>query len=167
MAVVMFYLNWRFALIALSVAPLLFAIVFRYTRRIKKASREVRKKESEMVSVIHEVLSSMRVVKAFAREEFEQRRLAKESLESIGIALRVRGMKVRLAPIVDMIVAGGTCLVLWFGGRMALSGALSAGSLVLLVWYLSRMYKPMRELSKMTDAYSRAAVGYESIGALL
>jgi len=167
MAVVMFYLNWRFALIALSVAPLLFAIVFRYTRRIKKASREVRKKESEMVSVIDEVLSSMRVVKAFAREEFEQRRLAKESLESIGIALRVRGMKVRLAPIVDMIVAGGTCLVLWFGGRMALSGALSAGSLVLLVWYLSRMYKPMRELSKMTDAYSRAAVGYERIRDIL
>jgi subfamily B ATP-binding cassette protein MsbA len=76
-------------------------------------------------------------------------------------------MKVTLAPLVDMIVASGTCLVLWFGGRMALSGSLSAGSLVLLVWYLSRIYKPMRELSKMTDAYTRAAVGYERIREVL
>jgi subfamily B ATP-binding cassette protein MsbA len=167
MMTVMFYLNWRFTLIALSVAPLLFVIVFHYTRRIKKASREVRKKESEMVSLIHEVLSSIRVVKAFAREDFEQRRLAEESRKSIEITLRLRGMKVTLAPIVDMIVASGTCLVLWFGGRMALSGSLSAGSLVLLVWYLSRIYKPMRELSKMTDAYSRAAVGYERIREVL
>ena len=62
---VMFYINWRFTLIALSVAPVLFAVVYSYTRRIKKASREVRKKEGEMVSVIQEVLTSIRVVKAF------------------------------------------------------------------------------------------------------
>ena len=120
-----------------------------------------------MVSVIQEVLSSMRVVKAFGREEFEQRRMAEESRESIEIALRVRGLKVKLSPMVDMIIAVGTCLVLWFGGRMALTGSLSAGSLVLFIWYLGRMYKPMRELSKMTDAYSKAAVGYERIREVL
>src|SRR6202011_3420328 len=112
------YMNWRFTLIALSVAPPLFVVVFRYTRRIKQASREVRKKEGEMVSVIQEVLSSIRVVKAFAREDYEQRRLEEESLESIEIALRARSLKAKLAPIVDMIVASGTALVLWFGGRM-------------------------------------------------
>src|SRR5438105_7507631 len=61
MVVVMFYINWRFTLIALSVAPPLFVLVYRYTRLIKKASREVRKKEGEIVSVIQEVLSSIRV----------------------------------------------------------------------------------------------------------
>jgi subfamily B ATP-binding cassette protein MsbA len=54
---VMLYLNWQFTLIALSVAPVLFVVVYSYTRRIKKASREVRKKEGEIVSVIQEVLS--------------------------------------------------------------------------------------------------------------
>ena len=87
---VMFYLNWRFTLIALSVAPVLFLVVFTYTRRIKKASREVRKKEGEIVSVMQEVLSSIRVVKAFAREDYEQKRLEEESLESVEIALRAR-----------------------------------------------------------------------------
>jgi len=163
MTVIMFCLSGQFTLIALSVAPLLFVTVFRYTRRIKNASREVRRKEGEMVSMIQEVLSSMRVVKAFAREDYEQRRLAKESRESIEIALRARGLKVKLSPMVDMIIAVGTCLVLWFGGRMALKGSLSAGSLVLFIWYLGRMYKPMRELSKMTDAFSKASVGYERV----
>jgi len=164
---VMFYVNWRFTLIALSVAPVLFLVVYTYTRRIKKASREVRKKEGEIVSVIEEVLSSIRVVKAFAREDYERKRLEEESLESVEIGLRARGLKAKLSPLVDIIVAVGTCLVLWFGARLVLNGSLSPGSLVVFILYLGKMYKPMQELSKMTDAYSKALVGYERIQEVL
>jgi subfamily B ATP-binding cassette protein MsbA len=164
---VMLYLNWRFTLIALSVAPVLFLVVYTYTRRIKKASRDVRKKEGEIVSVIEEVLSSIRVVKAFAREDYERRRLEEESLESVEIGLQARGLKAKLSPLVDIIVAVGTCLVLWFGAHMALSGSLSPGSLVVFVLYLGKMYKPMQELSKMVDTYSKALVGYERIQEVL
>ena len=167
MIVLMFYMNWRFTLIAVSVAPLLFAVIFHYTRRIKKGSREVRKKEGEMVSEIQEVLSAIHVVKAFASEEYEELRLAEESRESIRIALRVRGLKAKLGPTVDMIVAVGTCMVLWFGGRMVLKNALSAGSLVLFIWYLGKMYKPMRDLSKILDAYAKASVSFERIREVL
>jgi subfamily B ATP-binding cassette protein MsbA len=117
--------------------------------------------------MFQEVLSSIHVVKAFTREEYEQQRLVDKSLESVRIALLARNLKARLSPMVDMIVAGGTCLVLWFGGRLALRGVLSPGSLVLFIWYLSKLYKPMRELSKMTDTYSKAAVGYERIREVL
>jgi subfamily B ATP-binding cassette protein MsbA len=164
---VMLYLDWRFTLIALSVAPLLFLVVFSYTRRIKKAARDVRKKEGEIVSVMQEVLSSIRVVKAFAREDYEQKRLEEESLEGVEIGLRARALKAKLAPLVEVIVAVGTCLVLWFGARMALSGTLSAGSLVVFILYLGKMYKPMQQLSKMTDAYSKAVIGYERIREVL
>jgi ATP-binding cassette subfamily B protein len=167
MVVVMFCINWRFTLIALSVAPVLALVVFKYTRSIRKASREVRKKQGEMVSVIQEVLSSMRVVKAFAREDYEVHRLEEESLENVEIALRARAVKARLSPLVEVIVAIGTGLVLWFGGRLVLAGSLSAGSLVMFIWYLGKMYKPMQELSKMTDAYSKAAIGYERIREIL
>ena len=163
MVAVMFYLNWRFTLIALSVAPMLFAIVYSYTRRIKKASRAVRKKEGEITSVVEEVLSSIRVVKAFAREDYEVKRLQEQSLEGVEVALRARGLKAKLTPIVNLIVATGTCLVLWFGARLVLSGSLSAGEMVVFILYLGKMYKPMQELSKMTDTYSKAAVGYERI----
>jgi subfamily B ATP-binding cassette protein MsbA len=164
---VMFYLNWRFTLIALSISPVLFVIVYTYTRRIKKASRAVRKKESEIVSVIEEVFGSIRVVKAFAREDYELRRMEEESLEGVEIALRARSLKAKLAPAVQILVAIGTFLVLWFGARMVLNGSLSAGSLVVFILYLGKMYKPMQELSKMTDSYSKALVGYERIEEIL
>lgn len=164
---VMFWLNWRFTLIALSVAPILFVVVYSYTRRIKKAARKVRKKESVVFSVVEEVLSSIRVVKAFARERYEQDRLEEASLDEVESALRARSLKAKLTPLVDLIVAAGTCLVFWVGARMTLSGALSVGSMVLFIQYLSKMYKPMQELSKMTDTYSKAAVGYERIHEIL
>ena len=164
---VMFYINWRFTLIALSVAPALFVIVYSYTRRIKKAAREVRKKEGEMVSIVQEVLSSIHVVRAFGREDYEQRRLEERSLEGVEVALRARSLKARLSPIVQTIVAVGTCLVLWFGARMVLERTLSVGSLIIFIFYLEKMYKPMQDLSKMTDSFSKAAAGYERIREVL
>jgi subfamily B ATP-binding cassette protein MsbA len=76
-------------------------------------------------------------------------------------------LKAKLTPIVGIIVAVGTCLVLWFGARLVIDGGLSAGSLVVFILYLGKMYKPMQELSKMTDTYSKAAVGYERIQEVL
>jgi ATP-binding cassette subfamily B protein len=164
---VMLYINWRFTLIALSVAPALFLVVLYFTRRIKKTSRAVRKKESELLSIVEEVLTSIRVVKAFAREDYEERRFASQSRDNMETALQARSLKAKLSPVVEVIVAMGTCLVLWYGARLALSGQLSAGLLIVFLLYLGKMYKPMRELSKMTDTVSKAAVGYERIQEVL
>ena len=164
---VMFYINWRFTLIALSVSPVLFLVVLYYTRRIKKASRAVRKKESDLVSTVQEVLTSIRVVQAFAREDYEQQRFESESMENVEAALQARSIKAKLTPIVEVIVAVGMCLVLWYGARLVLAGQLSAGVLIVFLLYLGKMYKPMRDLSKMTDTVSKAMIGYERIQEVL
>src|SRR5438552_13402030 len=167
MMLVMLYLNWAFTLIALMVAPGLFLVVYHYTHRIKRASRAMRQQEGEVVNVLEEVLSSIRVVKAFAREDYEQRRFERESRESVEKALQARNVKAKLPPIVEMIVACGTCLVLWYGARLVLTGTLTSGELLVFLLYLGKMYKPMRELSKMTDTISKASVGWERIRAVL
>ncbi len=167
MIAVMFYLNWRFTLIALSVMPVLFLVVFRYTRHIKKASRVVRKKEGELLSVVEEVLTSIRVVKAFAREDYEEERFESESLANVEAGLQARSLKARLSPVVEVIVATGTCLVLWYGARLALAGQIDAGVLIVFLLYVGKMYKPMRDLSKMTDTVSKAMVGFERLQEVL
>lgn len=167
MVLVMLYLNWAFTVIALLVAPALFFVVYHYTHRIKDASRAMRRQEGEVVSVLEEVLSSIRVVKAFAREDYEQKRFERESRESVEKALRARNFKAKLPPLVEVIVAAGTCLVLWYGARLVLSGDLSSGELLVFLLYLGKMYKPMRELSKMTDTISKASVGWERIREVL
>jgi subfamily B ATP-binding cassette protein MsbA len=164
---VMAWVNWRFTLMALTIAPVLFLVVYVFTRRIKAASRAVRKKESALLSSVAEVLSSIRVVQAFAREDYEEQRFESESLDNVKAALEARSMKAKLSPIVDIITAAGTCLVLGYGARLALGGYISAGVLVVFVLYLGKMYKPMRDLSKMTDTVSKAAIGYERIREVL
>ena len=123
MMAVMFYLDWRFSLIGLSVAPLLFVIVYRFTRGIKKATRAVKRKESELASVVQESIASVRVVKAFAQRGLRGGAVwisrARRAWHS---SLRARSIKARLPPLVDIIVAIGTCLVLWFGVRLVLAG---------------------------------------------
>jgi ATP-binding cassette subfamily B protein len=167
MMAVMFYLDWRFSLIGLSVAQMLFVIVYRFTRRIRQAARAVKKKESELASVVQESITSARIVKAFAREDFEEARLDEASQANVAVSLRARSLKARLAPLVDVLVAIGTCLVLWFGVRRVLDGSLTAGALLVFVLYLGKMYKPMKDLSKMADTLSKAVVGFERIGEIL
>jgi subfamily B ATP-binding cassette protein MsbA len=164
---IMLYLNWRFTLISLAIAPVLFLVVYIFTRRIKKASRAVRKKESELLSIVQEVFSSIRVVKAFAREDYEERRFERQSLENVEAALQARNLKGTLSPIVDILVAIGTCLMLGYGARLVLAGRLTPGGLVLFLFYLGMMYKPMRDLSKMTDTVSKAEVGFDRIREVL
>jgi subfamily B ATP-binding cassette protein MsbA len=88
-------------------------------------------------------------------------------MESVEIALRARSLKAKLTPMVEVIIAVGTCLVVWYGTRLVVSGEISSGALLVFFLYLGKMYKPMRELSKMTDTISKATVGFERIREVL
>src|SRR5581483_11645010 len=167
MAGLMASVNLAFTVCSLSTALVLFIIIFHYTTKIKRAAREVRKSEANVVSIMQEVLSAIRLVKAFASEEFEQERLAQESRTSMQFGLRARTLKAALSPSVDIVVSVGAGLILWLGGSLVLKGALSPGSLVLFIFYLGKMYRPMRDLSKTVDMYSKAAVAYERIHEVL
>jgi subfamily B ATP-binding cassette protein MsbA len=167
MSALMLYLDWRFTLIALAVLPALSLVVYTLTRRIKRTSLDVRGREADLMSTMHEVLSSMRLVKAFGRQDHERGRFEYQSERIVESTLRARDVKAKLAPAVEIIVALGAASVLWFGARHVLDGRLTAGALVVFLLYLSKMYKPIRELSKMTDTYSRALVAFERINTFL
>jgi subfamily B ATP-binding cassette protein MsbA len=167
MTAVMFYLDWRFTVIGLSVAPVLFITVYRITRRIRKTARAVKRKESELASVVQESIATVRVVKAFAQEDFEEGRLDQESRATVDLSLLARSAKAKLPPLVDVIVAVGTCLVLWYGVRLVLTDRLTSGALLVFVLYLGKLYKPMKDLSKTTDTLSKAAISFERIGEIL
>src|SRR5205823_10677961 len=149
MILIMVYLNWQFTLLALTVVPVLFVFVYKYTPRIKKATRAVRKKESEIVSKIQEVFSSIRVVKAFAREKYERNRFKEISMETVELAPRARALKAGLSPGVQLITASGTAIVLWYGVRLVIGGTMSLGELTIFISYVGQLYSPIRGLSKL------------------
>ena len=167
MVAIMLYVNWRFTLIGLAVAPVLFVLVYFYSRRIKEASRTVKRKESELLSGVAEVLASIHVVQAFAREDYEDRRFKSESRQNVSAGLQARSVKAKLSPMVDIIVASGTCFVLAYGVKLVAAGQLSTGVLIVFLMYLKKTYKPIKDLSKMANTLSKAAVSYERIQEVL
>ena len=164
---IMLYVNWRFTLVGLSVAPVLFLFVYFYSRKIKAASRMVKRKESDLMSSVAEVFSSIHVVQAFAREDYEDRRFDSESRDNVHAGLQARSVKAKLSPTVDIIVALGTCLVLAYGVKLVTAGQLSIGVLMVFLINLKKSYKPIKDLSKMTNTLSKAAVSYERVQEVL
>jgi subfamily B ATP-binding cassette protein MsbA len=164
---IMFWLNWDFALIAVAVTPFMLLLVSRLKKAVKKATHEVRKQQSNMVAVVEQGLQSMRVVKAFGRQELEQQELSEVSQATVDAALRARRVKAALSPIVTVTVALCTAVVLWRGSSLILSGAMTAGALTVFLYYLAQFFKPVQDLAKMTNTIAQTAVGVDRVRAIL
>ena len=167
MLAVMFWLNWNFTLVALAVTPLVGLFVFRLRSTVRQATHDVRRRQSEIVSIVQEGLGSMRVVKAFSQGAFERRRLDEKSRESVEAALHARRVRSLLGPVVTTLVAVGTAAVLWFGGRLVLEGAMTAGSLVVFMTYLGRLFRPVQDLARASTNIAQASVGFDRVRAVL
>lgn len=167
MLFIMFALNWDFTLIAVAVTPFMLLLVSRFKKAVKKATHEVRKEQSKMVSVVEQGLQSMRVVKAFGRQDLAEQELADVSKATVEASLKARRVKAMLSPIVSVTVALCTAVVLWRGSALILAGAMTAGALTVFLSYLNKFFKPVQDLATMTNSIAQAAVGVERIRGIL
>jgi subfamily B ATP-binding cassette protein MsbA len=167
MLFLMFWLNWDFTLIALAITPLLLLFVSRFKKAVKKATHDVRKEQAEIVAVVQQGLESMQVVQAFAREDVEQKELAQVSEKTVKAALKARSVKSLLSPVVTVTVAVCTAIVLWRGAYLILAGIMTIGALTVYLNYLSKFFKPVKDLASTTNAIAQAAVGVDRIRAIL
>ena len=163
----MFWLNWDFTLIAVAVTPFLLLFVSRFKKAVKKATHEVRKEQSEIVAVVQQGLESIQAVKAFGQEKAEQAQLQAVSEATVSAALKARSVKALLSPVVTITVAGCTAIVLWRGAALILAGSMTVGSLTVYLAYLTKFFKPVKDLATTTNAVAQAAVGTERIRAIL
>jgi subfamily B ATP-binding cassette protein MsbA len=164
---VMLWLNFDFALIAFAVAPFLLLFVTRFRGAIKKATHEVRRRESDILKVMQEALDCMRAVKAFGRQDFEQARLADAGSKSVAAALSARRIKSMISPAIAVVVSLCTAFVLWRGTELILARAMTVGALTVFLAYLGKFFKPVQDLGKMTNAIAQTTVSIERIRALL
>jgi ABC-type multidrug transport system fused ATPase/permease subunit len=167
MLFIMFWLNWDFTLIAIAVTPFMLLLVSRFKKAVKKATHEVRKEQSKIVAVVEQGLQSMRVVKAFGRQELAEEELAEVSQATVDASLKARRVKALLSPIVAITVSLCTAFVLWRGSSLILAGVMTVGALTVFLSYLNKFFKPVQDLATMTNAIAQAAVGVERIRGIL
>jgi subfamily B ATP-binding cassette protein MsbA len=167
MLAIMFWLNWDFTLIAVAITPFMLVIISRFKKAVKKAQKEVRKQQSNIVTVVQQGLESVRVIKAFGRQDLEEEELSEVSKATVDASLKARRVKAMLSPLVTVVVALCTAFVLWRSSSLILNGAMTAGALIVFLSYLAQFFKPVKDLATMTNTIAQTAVAVDRIQAIL
>ena len=152
MFIVTYTINAELALLALTVVPFIYYSIGYYATRIQPRLVSVRGLEGQSLSIVHESMAMLRVVVAFGREQHEYRRFRSQAEEAVHarIGLTVRQTLFSLA--VNLITAGGTALVLWFGAHQVLRGELTVGELLVVLSYIAAVYQPLQQISSTIGA---------------
>jgi ATP-binding cassette, subfamily B, bacterial len=140
------------AVVALAISPILFLLSLGASRSMRRRSREVKQLDSSAMSVIQEVLGSIRLIKAFGQETREHERFVRHSSLRMSEQVRLSRLQAVFNVLVGFTIAGGTALVLALGVRHVRAGALTVGSLLVVMAYIAQMYQPLQLVStKITD----------------
>jgi ABC-type multidrug transport system fused ATPase/permease subunit len=164
---VMFWLDWRMALIVLATFPVLSYALFGVYRRIKASARRQREREGVVASRIYDVLSSLLIVRAFAREKLEQERFEREGSATLAEGIRTARMEAAATRAVELISAAGLCAVVLFGSLQVLRGRILPGEVLIFTAYLTSLYKPLRTMARISSQFSKAMASAERIAEIL
>ena len=159
MLIVLFPLDARLTFLALTVVPVLFALISVFNRKIIDIATEVRTSESRVYSLVQWTMSSIKVVQAFAREDDEHRRFMGASRASLGATLRLYSWQTLYSGAVNGVIAGGTALVVYAGARAVMAGALTVGQLIVFISYLAQLYAPINQITQSWGQIAGARVG--------
>ncbi len=164
MAAVMMWVNWRFALFAVAVAPVLFFVARYYASRLRRSLREVRHQEGNLWSAAQEVFGALPVVQAFARESHEDRRFARIADAGLAANEAANEAQAQFGPAIGLVLALATGAVAWYGAGSVMRGTLTVGELLVFMAYVNRMATPARQLAKTGRVFGRSIVAIERIG---
>lgn len=164
---VMLLLDWRLTLVALAILPMLGFVTHRFSVAIKGASRKQRRNESKVAHVMAEGLSAIRIVQAHSREAYEADRFAKQNASSLELGALTARLESHLDRIVQIILATGTCGVVWYGVTRVQAGALTPGDLLVFTAYLAGLYRPVAKLASVIGRIAKATACGERIMAIL
>ena len=159
MLFILFPLDPSLTWLALTVVPVLFALISGFNRKIVEVATEVRTTESRVYSLVQWAMSSIKVVQAFTREDDEHRRFMGASRQSLRATLRLYSWQTLYSGAVNAVIAGGTAIVVYAGAHAVLSGALTVGQLIVFISYLAQLYAPINQITQSWGLIAGARVG--------
>ena len=157
--VIMVRLDWQLTLLSLAIVPLIVAAIYFFAHRIRRESTFIQEQESAMLAQAQEGLSSIRMVHAFGREEFEVRQFHRQARQSLQANLRLTLTNVNSALVISTLMVIGTAAMYYVGTLHVLAGTLTLGSLLVFSAYLLMLYQPLESLTYTAWAMEGAAAG--------
>ena len=167
MLTIMWFVNWKICLIAVATLPFLCYTLMHLYRQTKISLKKQRKQEGKVVSRLNEVLGAVSMVQAFGRERHEESRYEAVSNETLRESIPMPGLAAAATRSSYIMSSIGTALVVLVGGMEVLGGRMLPGELVLVMSYVTSMYKPLRNMAKLSIDLSKAAASAERIADVL
>jgi subfamily B ATP-binding cassette protein MsbA len=161
--VMMFYINWRLALISILIFPGMAYAMNKFGAKMRTISRQVQMKAADITAILQESLLAIRVVKAFTREEYEIERFAQENQRNFDVTMKAAQIEATLPPIVEFLAAAALLVIVWYGGHQVITGALSLSEFLAFMIYLGMASNPINGISVVGTALSRSAPSLERI----
>jgi ATP-binding cassette subfamily B protein/subfamily B ATP-binding cassette protein MsbA len=157
--VIMVRLDWQLALLSLAIVPLLIGAIYFFAHRIRRESTFIAEQESAVLVQVQEGLSSIRMVHAFGREDWEVYQFHQRAQQSLQANLRLTLTTINSALVISTLVVVGTAAMYYVGTMHVLAGTLSLGSLLMFNAYLLMLYQPLESLTYTAWAMEGATAG--------
>src|SRR5207302_7175120 len=138
-----------------------------FRRRLRRHSREAKKLESSTMSIVHEALGALRVVKAFGQEAREEERFICRSTEGMKVRLRLASLEGSFNVLVGLATAAGMAAVLLIGVRHVGAGVLTLGELLMVMAYMNQLYEPLKTITRKAATLQLHLASAERAFALL
>jgi ATP-binding cassette subfamily B protein len=157
--IIMLQLDWQLTMVSLAIVPLVVGAIYLFAHRIRRESTSIQEQESAVLTQAQEGLSSIRMVHAFGREEFEVRQFQQQALQSLQANLRLTLTNVNSALVISTLMVVGTAAMYYIGSLHVLAGTLTLGSLLIFSAYLLMLYQPLESLTYTAWAMEGATAG--------
>jgi len=156
---VMLRLDWQLTLLSVAIVPLLIGTIYFFAKRIRTESTTIQEQDSALLTQTQEGLSSIRMVHAFGREEFEVSQFYQQAHGSLQANLRLTMTNVKSALVISTLIVIGTAAMYYVGSLHVLAGTLSLGVLLVFIAYLVMLYQPLESLTYTAWAMEGATAG--------
>ncbi|MDX1660958.1 MAG: ABC transporter ATP-binding protein [Gemmatimonadota bacterium] len=166
-AVTMFVLDWRLALVTLAVVPLVALVSFVFRARMRDAYREIRRRVAQLNAYLQERVTGLEVVQLFRREEESKAAFAEVNRSVRDAEQRSIFYYAVFYPLVELLGALSVALLIWYGGGRILAGALTFGSLVAFLQYAQKFFRPIRDMAEKYNLLQSATAAGERLLGLL
>jgi len=164
---IVFYLDWRLALISMTVFPFVSVPIVKFAKGLKKVSKKSRIKVADMSSMLIETITSIRVVKAFGMEPFEADRFKKTNRRNFDLNIKAAAIMSMSSPLVETLGYVSGSVVIWYCGYRIQQNVMTLGSFVAFILALTQMYKPIKNITKVNNAIHQGLAAADRVFQIL
>jgi subfamily B ATP-binding cassette protein MsbA len=154
---VIFYRDWKLALIAMFVLPFAFFPIVKFGKILRRISSKSQESMGDISVILHETISGNRIVKAFCMEDYEKKRFAKENMRYFDFLMKAVAVRSLSSPLMEFLGGVGIVFIIWYGGYSVIRGVSTPGNFFSFLAALLMLYEPVKRLSKVNNILQQGA----------